>query len=124
MDLAHENFPSSSVFDDISKGLEDKDFAAQAVAELNAIYAITLKNDGNDVMTWIIDFKNDAKVFRATGGELVDVTLILSDYHWDALVDGRSSAPRLYLLNQLKLVGPLLKAKSFNAVLAKLKEKK
>lgn len=73
----------------------------------------------------VIDFKEDASVARGTSEESADVTLIMSDENWGALVDGTSSAPKLYLLNKLKLVGSLFKAKKFNvSPMTKLLERK
>lgn len=48
------------------------------------------------------------------GSELAGVTMILSDENWGKLVKRTTSAPKLYLLNKLKLKGPLAKAKRFN----------
>ncbi|KAF2231663.1 sterol-binding-like protein [Viridothelium virens] len=121
MSLKNDAFPSSAAFDVINSSLQANDAdRADAIKKGGAIFAFTLKNNGQEE-SWYIDLKEKGVVGKgaAPPGGKANVTLVLSDADFAKLISGSANAQKLFMSGKLKVRGDVMKATKMEPILKK-----
>merc|ERR1711939_957258 len=123
MSLKNDAFPSSAAFDTINDTLKSSDAERKdAIKQVNAVFAFTLKNKAGETESWHIDLKNKGEVGKGLG-EKPTVTLSLSEEEFGKLVSGKANAQRLFMSGKLKVKGDVMKATKMEPILKKAQTK-
>lgn len=117
MTLADQEFPSSQAFDLLSQGLSDPAMKQKFIKQSKILVQFDLKNSAGKTKSWYLDVKKAGEVGEGAAPSKPDVTLILSDKDFGALVNGKASAQKLFLGGKLKVRGNVMKAASLEQVL-------
>ncbi|KAF2839333.1 oleate-induced peroxisomal protein-like protein POX18 [Patellaria atrata CBS 101060] len=120
MSLKDDSFPSSTAFDAISASLSSSPSEKKSALKTgNGIYAFTLKSPSGATSSWYIDLKTSGTVGRglAPEGGKPDVTLVLSDSDFSALISGKANAQKLFMSGKLKVKGDVMKATRMEPIL-------
>ncbi|ORX96359.1 SCP2 sterol-binding domain-containing protein [Clohesyomyces aquaticus] len=121
MSLKSAAIPSSVAFDAISASLSSSDADRKdAIKKGGAIFAFTIKN-GDKTESWYIDLKETGTVGKgaAPEGKKANVTLVMSDKDFQALIDGKANAQKLFMSGKLKVKGDVMKAQKCEPILKK-----
>ncbi|KAF5097998.1 hypothetical protein D0Z03_001294 [Geotrichum reessii] len=123
MSLSDSEFPASTFFDTISKGLKsDPSLVKKTIRSTGAIVVFKLINSNKKTQAWYLDLKNDGTVGKGDK-EDADITLTLSDENFANLVGGKVNAQKLFMGGKLKVKGNVMKAASIENVLKAAKAK-
>ncbi|KAF3490602.1 fatty acid-binding protein [Arthroderma uncinatum] len=126
MSLKNDAFPSSAAFDLINDTLAAAPKEREeAIKAAKGVFAFTLTNEAGATESWYLDFKDKGVVGKgaAPEGGKADVTLVLSDKDFAALVAGTANAQRLFMGGKLKIRGNAMKAMKIEPILSKAKTK-
>ncbi|PGH12862.1 hypothetical protein AJ80_06571 [Polytolypa hystricis UAMH7299] len=126
MSLKNPSFSSSAAFDAINSTLQSSDAdRAEAIKSAKAIFSFSLTNDKGETENWYLDLKDKGVVGKgvAPEGAKADVTLVLSDADFGALVSGKANAQRLFMGGKLKIRGNVMKATKMEPILKKAQSK-
>ncbi|BDD55691.1 hypothetical protein MPDQ_000852 [Monascus purpureus] len=126
MSLKDDAFPSSAAFDIINATLQNsEEDRKEAIEKAKTIVGITLKNSKGQEASWYVDVKEKGVAGKgpAPPGGKADVTLILSDADFGALVTGNANAQRLFMGGKLKIKGNMMKATKIEPVFKKAQSK-
>ncbi|KAL2009712.1 hypothetical protein VTN00DRAFT_5519 [Thermoascus crustaceus] len=126
MSVKDAAFPASAAFDVMNAALKSDDAERQdAIKKGNAIFAFTLTNAQGQTKSWYLDLKDKGVIGEgaAPAGGKADVTLLLSDEDFSALVSGKANAQRLFMAGKLKIRGNIMKATKMEPILKKAQTK-
>lgn len=118
MTLSDDKFPSSAIFDTIKSAVDgDEQLKQKSIKQSKALVVFELKNKQGTVESWYLDMKKTGQVGKGKPSEKPDVTLKLSDDHFQQLVNGKANAQKLFMTGKLKITGNVVKATAVQNVL-------
>ncbi|RLV93870.1 Oleate-induced peroxisomal protein POX18 [Spathaspora sp. JA1] len=121
MSVSADGFNASALWEELYTGLQDKEKAAAAIKQVNAILVVTLKNKEGKEVSWLLDLKKEGKLTKVDGSPPKgDVQLLLKDVDFVKLANGKANGQKLFMNGKLKIKGNMMKATALESVFKQL----
>lgn len=111
-----DGFNASTLFKQLSEGLQDEAIKKKAISGVKAVIVITLKNKEGKEQSWVLDLKDGGSVEKTEKAPKSDVQLLLKDADFVKLANGKANGQKLFMNGKLKVKGNMMKATAIEGV--------
>lgn len=111
-----DGFNASTLFKQLSEGLQDEAVKKKAISGVKAVIVISLKNKEGKEQSWVLDLKDAGKVEKVDKAPKSDVQLLLKDADFVKLANGKANGQKLFMNGKLKVKGNMMKATAIEGV--------
>ncbi|CDK26321.1 unnamed protein product [Kuraishia capsulata CBS 1993] len=119
------SFKTTAPLNGLAKALEsDKALRSSSIKQADSVIQFVVKNKEGETKAWKLDLKEAGTLKEISEPSDADISIAVKDADLNKLINGKTSAQKLFMSGKLKVKGNVMKAAIVEKILQKAKPPK